>query len=156
MIGGIAKVEELEEFLPPRLELIRSKAEEWAKQADERDQAIDSKIQRTIGKVNDVATEMPLHRKSLDTLLYQTEHLKARLDRKIDLQDAVQVLELRQNLEPFIRAALIQTMSKQIMPVVEVLKNHVNSGDTALGDLVKDLETRCKQAGLFPLDKLFG
>ncbi len=87
-----------------------------------------------------------------------TEHLTSlhtRLDNKIDLQDAEQILSLKTKIEASVNTQLITSVSKKIMPVVDILKRQVDGFDTTFSKSVDDLEQRCGQAGLIPIDKLF-
>ncbi len=86
----------------------------------------------------------------------ELDRLASRLSGKIDLNDAKQVLNLRHEIESFVQSSLVHSMSKQIMPVVDLLKERLVGGDPSLIDIVRDLDSRCRQAGLIPLDKLYG
>ena len=77
------------------------------------------------------------------------------IDGKIDLSDAREVLNIRREIEVFVRSELIKTVSKQIMPVLDILKQQSTTGPGNFSALVNDLENRCRQAGLVPIDKLY-
>ena len=78
-----------------------------------------------------------------------------RLDNKIDLQDVEQILSLKNKIEESVNNQLLFSLSKKIMPVVNVLRDQVGDQDTTFSKSVDKLEQRCQQAGLTPFDKLF-
>lgn len=81
--------------------------------------------------------------------------LEGRIDNRIDLKDASQVLELRNEIERFVHSSLLYTMSKQIMPTMEILKSKIDEFCPAVSDIAADLDSRCIQAGLISTDNLF-
>jgi len=96
----------------------------------------------------------PVH-DQLATLRDRSDSLHQRLDAKIDLQDAEAVIKLREEIEKHVRAELIRSISKEIMLAVEILSESVQGYDAELISTVKNIEDRCKRAGLIASDKLF-
>jgi hypothetical protein len=77
------------------------------------------------------------------------DELQAQISRRIDLDDAKQVLRLRQEVERVVKAELIRNVSHAIVPALGVLKDALAAGDTAAIDrAVTTLQKRCEQAGL--------
>jgi hypothetical protein len=97
----------------------------------------------------------PVH-DQLATLRDRSDSLHQRLDAKIDLQDAEAIIKLREEIEKHVRAELIRSISKEIMLTVDILSENVQGYDAKLISTVKNLEDRCKRAGLISSDKLFG
>ena len=126
---------------------IKSSIEEWRKEHNEEKQIRDEQIRRLLVKINTAAQADHVD-EHLANLQIQSKNLHSRLDAKIDLQDAQKILELRSEMERFVRDDLIRSMSKIIMPVVDILKDQVQDRDTTIVAIVNDLEQRCKQAGL--------
>jgi hypothetical protein len=83
--------------------------------------------------------------------------IHSRLDSKVDLKDVDQIFGLRHEIERFVESRFIEKISKLIIPAIHLLNEHVRGTDEhTLVALVIDLDKRCKQAGLIPLENLFG
>jgi hypothetical protein len=71
---------------------------------------------------------------------------------RIHIRDAIQILEIKQEVERFVEADLIKKISLQVMPAIAVLKN---AQGNELTSAVADLDIRCLAAGLIPVERLF-
>lgn len=82
--------------------------------------------------------------------------IHSRLDSKVHLKED-QIFGLRHDIERFVESRFIEKISKIIIPAIHLLNEHVQGTDEhTLVALVIDLDKRCKQAGLIPLENLFG
>ncbi len=98
-----------------------------------------------------IESQKPLLRSATDGV----ERLNGKIDAKIDLRDADDVLKLRDELEPHVHASIIRSVSTEVMVAVEHLKRKIPQQDAELTEAVADLESGCLRAGLIPIDKLF-
>lgn len=128
--------------------------DELRKECIERSQIQEKLLQDILDKINSVAQADHVT-EYLTNLHNESKNLHTRLDKKIDLQDAEQILELKHKIEESVNDHLITAVSEKIMPVVDILKRKVEGLDTTFSKSVDDLEQRCRQAGLIPIDKLF-
>ena len=126
---------------------IKSNIEELLKEHNEEKQIREELLKKIFVKINTTAQADHVN-EHLANLQIQSKNLHSRLDAKIDLQDAQKILDLRSEMERFVRDDLIRSMSKIIMPVVDILKDQVQDRDATIVAIVNDLEQRCKQAGL--------
>lgn len=75
--------------------------------------------------------------------------LGRKLDGRIDLSDAKQLLQLRQEVDRFVRSEQIRSISQAIVPAVDALRDALRGGDgVAAMRAVEALTRRCEQAGL--------
>jgi len=146
------------ERMSRRLMLLESKMDEYLKSEKVRDQRqnlLIDHLQKLQAGIDEIGQAGVARDQTMRTLEDELKHVQGRLDAKIDLGDAMQVLDLRQEIEPAVRSELIQSISKHIMPALELLKERVEGRESELVAAANDLERRCKQAGLIPLNKLF-
>ena len=132
----------------------KSNLDEWRKDYTEKSQIQEKLLRDILNKINTVAQADHVT-EHLTNLHNESKSLHNRLDKKIDLQDAEQILSLKNKIEASVNTQLITSVSKKIMPVVDILKRQVDGLDTTFSKSVDDLEQRCGQAGLIPIDKLF-
>ena len=126
---------------------IKSNIEELLKGHNEEQQNRENLLKNIFAKINTAAQADHVN-EHLANLQTQSKNLHSRLDAKIDLQDAQKILNLRSEIERFVRDDLIRSISKIIMPVVDILKAQAQDRDAKLVAVVNNLEQRCKQAGL--------
>ena len=125
----------------------KSDLDQLRKDYTEKSQIQEKLLRDILTKINTVA--------QADHVTEHLTNLHTRLDNKIDLQDAEQILSLKNKIEASVNTQLITSVSKKIMPVVDILKRQVDGLDTTFSKSVNDLEQRCGQVGLIPIDKLF-
>lgn len=143
----------LNQNLPSRIHrIIKSNIDEWRREETEKRQTQESLLQDILYKNK---AQMKIFDEFLSKFQSQFNDLNSRLDEKIDLQDAHKVLDLRNEIERFVRADVIQSISQKIMPAIEILKDQVEGKDSVIVKSVDEFEQRCKQAGLIPMDKLY-
>ena len=126
---------------------IKSNIEELLKGHNEEQQNRENLLKNIFAKINTAAQADHVN-EHLANLQTQSKNLYSWLDAKIDLQDAQKILNLRSEIERFVRDDLIRSISKIIMPVVDILKDQAQDRDAKLVAVVNNLEQRCKQAGL--------
>ena len=116
-------------------------------------------LSQKLGVIQETAEDLVQRNAKTEELLLtlsdRLQDINARLDAKIDMQDATRILELRQEAERFVRSEMIQSISKLIMPAIDILKDLPQQDEMNLAKTISDLDQRCKQAGLIPLDRLF-
>ena len=86
----------------------------------------------------------------------KSDELHNRLDSKIDLKDADQIIELKNKLEDNIKSQLVYSLSQKIMPAVDILKKKVSDSDSdsEILNSVNQLIQRCQKAGLISTENL--
>ena len=128
--------------------------DEWRKDYTEKSQIHEKLLRDILIKLDSLAQADHLS-EHLTNLNNESKNLHDRLDKKIDLQDAEQILSLKNKIEESVTNQLLEALSKKIIPVVNILKDQVGDQDTTFSKSVDKLEQRCIQAGLTPFDKLF-
>ncbi len=88
----------------------------------------------------------------LEDLSNKLNAIQDSLSTRIHIRDSIQILEIRQEVERFVSADLIKKISLAVMPALEALKEAQPSEITKA---LNDLNTRCTNAGLLPVEKLF-
>jgi hypothetical protein len=88
----------------------------------------------------------------LDLVLQKLNEIQNSLTTRIHIRDSIEILEIRQEVERFVSADLIKKISLAVMPALEALKE---AQPTEITKAVNDLNTRCTNAGLIPVEKLF-
>jgi hypothetical protein len=106
-------------------------------------------------KCNQLAETIEKQQPLLRSAANGVDRLHGRIDAKIDLSDADEVLRLRSELEPHVHASIIRSVSTEVMVAVEHLKRKIPQRDAELTGAVADLESGCLRAGLIPIDQLF-
>ena len=92
---------------------------------------------------------------TINDIKSNVENIIVKIDGKIDVNDATQILKLRQSVNKFAESEIIRTVSKKIMPIVEHLKEIDNDNIDEISSSIKKLEESCINAGLLTVDKLF-
>jgi hypothetical protein len=142
------------EYLIKATNTNKNNLDEWRKEYTEKSQ-IQEKLLRDILIKIDALPQADHVSEHLTNLHNESKNLHIRLDKKIDLQDAEQILSLKNKIEESVTNQLLISLSKKIIPVVNVLKDQVVDQNTTFSKSVDNLEQRCIQAGLIPFDKLF-
>jgi hypothetical protein len=88
----------------------------------------------------------------LDLVSQKLNEIQNSLTTRIHIRDSIEILEIRQEVERFVSADLIKKISLAVMPALEALKE---AQPTEITKAVNDLNTRCTNAGLIPVEKLF-
>jgi hypothetical protein len=88
----------------------------------------------------------------LDLVSLKLNEIQNSLTTRIHIRDSIEILEIRQEVERFVSADLIKKISLAVMPALEALKE---AQPTEITKAVNDLNTRCTNAGLIPVEKLF-
>jgi hypothetical protein len=88
----------------------------------------------------------------LDLVSQKLDEIQNSLTTRIHIRDSIEILEIRQEVERFVSADLIKKISLAVMPALEALKE---AQPTEITKAVNDLNTRCTNAGLIPVEKLF-
>jgi hypothetical protein len=97
--------------------------------------------------------EIKANYENLLDLKKEVEKVKDQSSQRIYIRDSVQILEIKEEVERFVKSDLIRKISLTIMPLIESLKD---SKPEELPRALEDLFLQCRNAGLIPTEKLFG
>ena len=103
-------------------------------------------------QTNSLRNDQAVASNKLDQLAEKLNKIQDSLTNRIKIRDSIEILEIRQDVERFVSADLIKKISLAVMPALEALKEAQPSEITKA---VNDLNTRCTNAGLIPVEKLF-
>lgn len=101
---------------------------------------------------NSLQQDKEITSNKLDLVSQKLNEIQNSLTTRIHIRDSIEILEIRQEVERFVSADLIKKISLAVMPALEALKE---AQPTEITKAVNDLNTRCTNAGLIPVEKLF-
>lgn len=108
--------------------------------------------QELIRQNNSLQQDKEITSNKLDLVSQTLNEIQNSLTTRIHIRDSIEILEIRQEVERFVSADLIKKISLAVMPALEALKE---AQPTEITKAVNDLNTRCTNAGLIPVEKLF-
>lgn len=101
---------------------------------------------------NSLQQDKEITSNKLDLVSQKLNEIQNSLTTRIHIRDSIEILEIRQEVERFVSADLVKKISLAVMPALEALKE---AQPTEITKAVNDLNTRCTNAGLIPVEKLF-
>jgi hypothetical protein len=101
---------------------------------------------------NSLQQDKEITSNKLDLVSQKLNEIQNSLTKRIHIRDSIEILEIRQEVERFVSADLVKKISLAVMPALEALKE---AQPTEITKAVNDLNTRCTNAGLIPVEKLF-
>jgi hypothetical protein len=96
--------------------------------------------------------DIKINFENINDLKKDLEILKEHSSQRIYIRDSVQILEIKEEIEKFVKSDLIRKISLAIMPTIESL--HEAKAEE-MPKLLEDLYSQCCKAGLIPTEKLF-
>lgn len=109
-------------------------------------------IQEFLRQNNSLQQDKEITSNKLDLVSQKLNEIQNLLTTRIHIRDSIEILEIRQEVERFVSADLIKKISLAVMPALEALKE---AQPTEITKAVNDLNARCTNAGLIPVEKLF-